>query len=236
MKPIQYISLGLLGLILSACTSGGGGGGGGNNVTEGQPDWNQYEESAQAASDFAAGMSDTTRIDGVPTKDSASMSGVFEAESGGLPATLVGEMDMEADFGAGTVTGELYNTFIDYGTTHAPLSGSLNYDGSVEIAPGETVATSIDGEVPENTDIIANGESSQKTADGTTYNIFLDLFGDVHEVDDNTAADGFKTAVDGLLEGNVTVSTTTTVEGEEITVTDPTVYDLDGTYVVYEDE
>lgn len=228
MKTMQYAFLGLAGLTLAACDVSSDG----NNVTGDQPDWNRYEEHAAEAQAFADGLDNTTRLAIAPTQDSASMSGTFRATSGGIPAALVGEMDMEADFGAETVEGQLYNAFLDYGSTHDPLSGTLDYSGSVVIDPDPIDTAAANDTIPDGTDIDANGSASQATSDGTTYNIFLDLFGDVHEVASGDPLNPI-TGVDGLLEGNVTVST---VNAEGVTVTDPTVYDLDGTFIVYEDE
>ncbi|PTQ68525.1 hypothetical protein [Celeribacter persicus] len=128
MKLIPSALIALSCLTLVACgestdeESGSGGG-----VTGNQPDWNRYEENAVAADSVAADMSAATRVDTAPTQDTASMSGVFAADTiastGGIPGTMVGEMTMEADFGEGTVEGKLYNTFLDYGSTHDPLSG-----------------------------------------------------------------------------------------------------------------
>jgi|GEM_PF-6210380 hypothetical protein len=237
MKLIPSALIALSCLTLVACgestdeESGSGGG-----VTGNQPDWNRYDENAEAADGVAADMSGTTRVDTAPTQDTASMSGAFgiqtdavEAASGKVGA-IVGEMTMEADFGEGTVEGKLYNTFLDYGSTHDPLTGTVNYDGTVTIASGETDSTVLDGAVPDNTDIIANGTQTLTAPDGSSYNIYLDIFGDVHEIpNDPVVAGNPITVVDGLLEGNVTIT-------DADSVTDPLIYDIDGTYIVHEDE
>lgn len=241
MKNFSAVALAMSCLMLVACGESGTGGSEDDThggVTQGQPDWDSYEESkveAEALESVANISSQpwNTRVDTTPTQDTASMRGVFSFDTGAVEAatgvnrSIVGEMTMEADFGAGTVSGQLHNTFVDYGSEHDPLSGSLSYQGDVEIAAGETDLTTRNDENPINTDINANGGASLTSGDGTTYNVLLDVFGDVHEIP--VVGDGQIVAVDGLLEGNVTL---TDADG----ITDPTVYDLDGAYFVHEDE
>lgn len=231
MKQFSTAFIPFLCIALTACGTAGDGNNGG--VTGGQGDFNQYEENLETAADIAAGIRSTSRLDVAPTQDTASMSGVFAIDTTsitplGIPGELVGEMTMNADFGNSTVSGQLHNTFLDYGSTQDPLTGSMQYNGDIEVVAGETVSSGIDGVAPQYTDVDAHGEATFTAPDGTTYNVFADLFGDVHEVPDldPTTPDPIL-AVNGLIEGNVTIT-------DPDDATNPLIYDMYGNYIVHE--
>lgn len=106
---VRHLMLGGL-LVLAACS--GGGGGGDDPVTE-------YNEDAARAARIIADTENLTRTSAasMPVRGRAEYDGVVGLAFGGIPTSLqeadmIGEMDLDADFSAGTIRGEMddFNT------------------------------------------------------------------------------------------------------------------------------
>jgi len=121
----------------------------------------------------AAGTSAARTLDTAPTESSASMTGVFAmvATSPSNIEAMAGDMDMNANFASGTVSGNLTNLVeipdLDNAAITTSIVGSVTYDGTLNVAAGNQ------------DDISADGNGSYVGSDGVTYTVDLDLSGDV---------------------------------------------------------
>lgn len=208
MKHSKLIAFTVASLALTACGTP-------NNVTEDQEKFDNYEAARFEAETAADAFSNTTRLSAAPAEDSASMAGYFDTNM------IVGEMSMQADFGAGEVSGKMHNAFVELTDgVVSPLDGSIQYSGDLKVRPGALDEDTLNAAIPTNTDIVANGSDSFEDVEGNTYNMYVDLFGDFHRV-------GGDLAVDGKMRGNITY----TASGSK---TDETIYYDGGDFVVTE--
>lgn len=200
-----------------------------------QAKYNQFVEARADAQTVDTQVFATDLLTAAPANDTATLVGAFSIGSGGLPNDLEGEMSMDVDFGAETVSGSFTNAFLDPDGTDessvVELDGSASFSGSIDMDrdtfydSGNTQAWHIEASSTGTfTDV-----STEDEATATTYRIDVDINGDFFDTSTIGTVGGVgelgDIASEGMIEGNIDVTTTT----------DTTIYDVtDGWYFVYE--
>ncbi|MCA0041989.1 hypothetical protein [Celeribacter litoreus] len=171
-----------------------------------------YEDASQGAALGTAALNNLAA-----SNSTASMAGAYEMVVASLLSDpIVGEMTMNADFGKGTVKGNLSNSYIDGSPgAHtvddvAVLTGTVSYSGTIDNDPDVGDAQ-----------VVAHGDGIFTDADtGTGYDLYLDIDGNFYRY----GAAGELIGVTGGFEGNIDVTT----DGSAV------LYDIDGDFVVCE--
>lgn len=118
--------------------------------------------------------STATALTTAPTENSASMTGTFF-----VPTTIsnvdaiAGQIDMEANFASGTVSGRMTDFVEVQNSTSSTLVGTDMY-GRVDFAGNIAVGTG------SGDDISASGRGSMRATSGTTYRVTSTMTGDFY--------------------------------------------------------
>lgn len=230
---MKYLTLGTIAvstLLLAACDD--------TSAAEeafDQAKYNQYVDARNDAATVDTQVFATDLLTAAPADDTAELVGAFSISSDGISNDLVGEMTMNVDFGDETVSGSMTNAFLDPDGTDesrvTELDGSASFSGSIDMDrdtfydSSNTNAWHIEASSTGTfTDI-----STAEDATGTTYRVDVDINGDFFDTSTLGTIAGVgdlgDIASEGMIEGNIDVTTTT----------DTLIYDVtSGTYFVYE--
>jgi hypothetical protein len=221
MKYSIPTTLTLCTLLLSAC------GGtteiddidGPSDVTD-QANYNTFVEArsdAVAINDLANYIDDP--LTAAPANDTATLNGAFNIASDGLASdqSIAGEMTMNVNFGAETVSGEFHNTFLDPDGTGESrvkeLDGSVGFSGNLDLA-SDGGFFDFDNE---NWQLEASGtgslvdSGSSAEGDETTYSLDVDIHGNFVDTSGLGTVAGVGEIGDlgagGQIQGNLDITT-----------------------------
>ena len=150
-------------VILSAC----GGSTTSNNVTS----YETLRTSMAVPFDAEVTAGTATALSATPPENSASMTGIFRAYVTTISDvdSIAGQMDMNANFAAGTVSGTMTNLIeVDSANFGTDIAGSVSYSGAINVGPVN------------NDDITATGNGSFTGTDGRLYTVSTTLDGDFY--------------------------------------------------------
>jgi hypothetical protein len=206
-----------------------------------QANYNDYVANRNDALSVITELDTSTELSEVPENDTASLQGTygisaddaFEA-SDITDGELVGDMTMDVDFGAATVSGSLTNNFLDEDGTGeskvVELDGEVSFTGTLDLDDGFYDSS--------NTDvwqIAASGtgtltDSTTDASNDIEYRLDTDMYGNFYDASGIGDVEGVGTVGDlaaaGVFEGNIDVTT----DGDTI------IYDIEDSsaYFVYE--
>ena len=247
MKHTILYSLALSASFLSACDVSTGTEedvNSGSNAGD-QAKYNEYVANRNDAISVLDEIDTTTALADAPANDTASLQGTYAINSTeSFGTALVGDMTMDVDFGAETVSGSLTRNFLDPdGTAESEvteLDGSVNFAGTLDLDGGFYDSTNDDPSWQ--LEASAVGTLTDSTTDSVNdikYRLDIDLYGNFYDTSglDNVPGVGDlgDVAAGGLIEGNVDVTTNGDTVIYDITASD--LYDEDGDssgFFVYE--
>lgn len=136
------------------------------------------EKNSSHSLPFVAELNESTAtaLTTTPTESSASMEGTFYVTSTSFRNVhgIAGQIDMEANFAAGTVSGKM-TEFVEVQPTSTStrligkdMFGEINYAGTINIGTGS------------GDDISATGSGRMRTTNGTTYSTTTTMNGDFY--------------------------------------------------------
>ncbi|RPE66306.1 hypothetical protein EDD53_2006 [Pacificibacter maritimus] len=239
MNASLLTSLTLLSVVLSACTMVPAEEAIDESAFD-QVKYNRYVDARNDAISVDARVTAADRLSATPTDETATLNGAYAistyngTESGPTP-DLTGEMRMDVDFGAGTVSGTLHNSYTDYdysGETHVnELDGSVGFSGSIDMDPEGGFYDSLNSTQWQ---IEADGagtfvDSPPNSDEAITYRLDFDINGDFFDSSSVGTVNGVGEVGDlasgGMIEGNLDVTSDN----------DSLIYDItSGEYFVYE--
>lgn len=205
-------------------------------IARDQAQYNAFVDARNDAATVGARILSTDKLTAAPANDTAQLNGVYALKASSvLTPSVVGEMQMNVDFGANTVSGSLHNNYLDSdGTSESSvveLDGSVGFAGNIDMDPAggflDSTNTTRWQMEASGADTLTDTPVGGDTA--TTYRVDIDLNGDFYD----TSAIGNLAGVGevgdlasvGQIEGNLDVTS----------AGDTTIYDVTaGAYFVYE--
>lgn len=117
-----------------------------------------------------------TALNAAPAETSATMSGTFRVFTPTIIGvnSIAGQMDMSADFAAGTVSGAM-NRMVEVDDINfaEDISGSVTYSGTISVGTSS------------NDDILATGSGTVTGTDNTSYAVSTTMNGDFYRRQNN---------------------------------------------------
>jgi hypothetical protein len=219
MKYSIPTTLALCTLLLSACGEATDDIDGASDVTD-QANYNAYVAARNDAATINALVNSIDDpLTSAPANDTATLSGAFNMSSDGLAADqlIAGEMTLEVDFGAETISGELHNTFLDADgsgeSNVTELDGDIELSGNLDLTPGGGF---YDFGNDEKWQLEASGtgslvdSGSSAEGDETTYSLDVDIHGNFVDTSGlgNVAGVGDigDIGADGQIQGNLDIT------------------------------
>lgn len=173
-----------------------------------QPTYDRYVDARNNAAAIVTGNQ------ALPTNDSVTMNGAYEIISRDLLSTdsIVGQVQMTADFGNQTIDGKLHNNYVDKDGSAFALVGDVGFSGNID---GRTMD--------------AHGEGTLVTVNEQQYDMYVDMTGTLN----NSTGNGVNIN-DGVMTGSIDVRNDGSVilydimEGSEFAVAECLVVPISG--------
>lgn len=216
------------------------------STPSGQASYNVYVANRNDAISGLDELDTTAVLADAPANDTARLEDTYAINSTeSFGTALVGDMTMNVDFGAETVSGSLTNNFLDRDNTAesevTELDGKVSFTGSLDLDPNGDFYDSTNTKTWQ---LEASGkgtltDSATETVSSTQYRLDFDLYGNFYDTSGLGTIAGVGTigdvAAGGLIEGNVDVTT----DGDTVIydITNSELYDEDGDssgFLVYE--